>query len=312
MPGDSRFPLADGARFPGATATMEFEITHTTRYRYGHPAAEAYGEARLRPPELESQTVLSQRLEIDPNVTTSAYQDSFGNHVDFFSLPFRHSHLLVSNKMVVKTTPIPLPEESLKVSVQEARQILTSALVDIFDFLQPTPVVVIGREATMWARRFLRGRATLGESVQRLCETIHDEFTYRSGSTENSTPLTQVWKSKTGVCQDFAHIGLSVLRTAGLPARYVCGYIEAYAPDPSRKLTGAMATHAWIEVLVPGMRWVGIDPTNRQWVNERYVVVAYGRDFRDATPLRGTFKGSGGQTMSARVYMKRRSSRNGP
>ena len=102
-----------------------------------------------------------------------------------------------------------------------------------------------------------------------------------------------------------------MLRTAGLPARYVCGYIEAYAPDAARKLTGAMATHAWIEVLVPGMRWVGIDPTNRQWVNERYVVVAYGRDFRDATPLRGTFKGSGGQTMSARVYMKRRSSRNG-
>lgn len=288
---------------------MEFEITHTTRYRYGHSAAEAYGEARLTPPNLASQTVLSHRLEIDPAVATSGYTDSFGNLVEFFSLPFRHTHLVVSNKMTVVTHPLPRPEESLSVSVQEARQIISSAIVDIFDYLQPTPVVVIGREATLWARRILRGNATFGESVQRLCESIHDEFTYRSGSTENSTPLSHVWKNKTGVCQDFAHIGLSVLRTAGLPARYVCGYIEAYAPDPSRRLTGAMATHAWIEVLAPGMHWVGIDPTNRQWVNERYVVVSYGRDFRDATPLRGTFKGSGGQTMSARVFMKRKTQR---
>lgn len=285
---------------------MEFEITHTTRYRYGHPAAEAYGEARLTPPELATQTVLNHRLEIEPKVPLSRYTDPFGNGVDFFSLPFRHTNLVISNKLTVKTTAQGRPESSLKVCVQEARQILSSALVDIFEYLQPTPVVVIGREATQWRDRFFRGHFVLGEALQRLCEGIHDEFTYRSGATENSTPLAQVWKTKTGVCQDFAHIGLSILRTAGLPARYVCGYIEAYAPDPSRKLTGAMATHAWIEVLVPGMHWVGIDPTNRQWVNERYVVVAYGRDFSDATPLRGTFKGSGGQTMTARVYMKRK------
>jgi transglutaminase-like putative cysteine protease len=285
---------------------MEFEITHTTRYRYGHPAAEAYGEARLTPPELATQTVLNHKLEIDPKVPMSRYTDSFGNEVDFFSLPFRHRQLVISNKLTVKTKPLARPEASLNVSVQEAKQILSSSLVDIFEYLQPTQVVVIGRDATLWSERYLRGKFVLGEALQKLCEAIHDEFAYRSGSTENSTPLVQVWKTKTGVCQDFAHIGLSILRTAGLPARYVCGYIEAYAPDPSRKLTGAIATHAWIEVLVPGMNWVGIDPTNRQWVNERYVVVAYGRDFRDATPLRGTFIGSGGQTMAARVYMKRK------
>ncbi len=285
---------------------MEFEITHTTQYRYGHSAAEAYGEARLTPPDLPTQTVLSHLLKIDPAVPTSNYTDHFGNHVDFFSLPFRHTHLVISNRLVVRTQPAPLPEASLAVSVEEARQILSSAIVDIFDFLQPTPVVVIGREATQWARRFFPSHATLGEALTRLNEAIHDEFAYRAGATENSTPLAEVWQKKTGVCQDFAHIGLSILRTAGLPARYVCGYIEAYAPDPTRRLTGAIATHAWIEVLVPGMRWVAIDPTNRQWVNERYVAVSFGRDFRDATPLRGTFKGSGGQSMKVRVYMKRR------
>jgi transglutaminase-like putative cysteine protease len=285
---------------------MEFEITHTTHYRYGHPAAEAYGEARLTPLTLPTQEVLSHKLEIDPTVRTSPYRDHFGNHVDFFSLPFRHEHLVVTNKAVVRTRAIELPKQSLEQTVQEARQILGSALTDVFEFLQPTATVSIGREAVQWARRYLRGHVPLGTALTQLNEAINEKFAYKPGATENSTPLNEVWKNKAGVCQDFAHIGLSILRTAGLPARYVCGYIEAYTPDQASRLTGAMATHAWIEVLVPGMCWVAIDPTNRQWVNERYVAVAYGRDFRDATPLRGTFKGSGGQTMKVRVYMKRR------
>ena len=148
-----------------------------------------------------------------------------------------------------------------------------------------------------------------------LNEAIHSEVQApNQGSTENSTPLSTIWKQKLGVCQDFAHIGLSILRTAGLPARYVCGYIETDPPPntagtPARMI-GAVATHAWIEVLVPGMVWVALDPTNRQWVNERYVAVSFGRDFRDATPLRGTFTGSGGQNMKVRVTMKRQRSKN--
>jgi transglutaminase-like putative cysteine protease len=285
---------------------MEFDITHTTRYRYAHPAAEAYGEARLTPPTLPSQTVVSHCVKIDPEVKVSSYTDPFGNEVGFFSLPFRHEHLVVINTAVVRTHRIELPKQSLEQTVQETRQILGSALPDIFDFLQPTPVVPIGREAVQWARKYLRGRAPLGEALQLLNDAIYGKFTYCSGSTENSTPLAQVWKTKTGVCQDFAHIGLSILRTAGLPARYVCGYIEASAPDPGKRLTGSIATHAWIEVLVPGMCWVAIDPTNRQWVNDRYVALSFGRDYRDATPIRGTFKGSGGQSMKVRVLMKRR------
>src|SRR5207249_976775 len=114
--------------------------------------------------------------------------------------------------------------------------------------------------AVQWARKFLRGDAPVGEAVQRLNEAIHTEFKYKSGTTENSTPVATIWKQRTGVCQDFAHVGLSILRTAGLPARYVCGYIETNPPrrangTPARMI-GAVATHAWIEVLVPGMVWV--------------------------------------------------------
>lgn len=285
---------------------MEFEVTHITAYRYPQPAAEAYGEARLTPRDLPSQTVLSHKLVIDPEVPVSSYDDHFGNRVDFFSVPFRHRHLAVSNQMIVRTHPVARPEAALELSVQEARQILGSALTDVFDYLQPTPVVETGREAVAWARKYLAGGRPLGTALHELNEAIHREFAYESGSTENSTPLATVWKQRRGVCQDFAHIGLSILRTAGLPARYVCGYIEAEAPGGRGRLTGAVATHAWIEVLVPGMTWVAFDPTNRQWIDERYVAVSFGRDFRDATPLRGTFKGSGGQAMRVRVTMKRR------
>lgn len=292
---------------------MEFEISHVTQYKYGHDAAEAYGEARLTPPNLDTQSVLSHRIVVDPEVTMSGYSDHFGNQVHFFSLPFRHKSLVVTNQATVRTQPPQRPKASLDLSVQEARQILGSTLTDIFDFLQPTPVVEIGREAVQWANRYLRGDKPLGLGLEELNAAIHAEFKYKSGSTENSTPLHAIWKSKIGVCQDFAHIGLSILRTAGLPARYVCGYIET---DPPRRadgtvgrMVGAVATHAWIEVLVPGMVWVAIDPTNRQWVNERYVTVSYGRDYQDATPLRGTFKGSGGQNMKVRVTMKRRHER---
>jgi transglutaminase-like putative cysteine protease len=290
---------------------MQFEITHRTRYLYETPAAEAYGEARLQPPDLPTQTILSHRLEINPTTSVSSYVDHHGNAVDFFSLPFRHQKLTVTNRVVVETHPVPRPEASLDLSVQEARQIFSSAMTDVFDYLQPTAVVEIGREAVQWARRYLRGDARLGSGLQKLNEAIHDSFAYSKGTTDNSTPLAAIWKERKGVCQDFAHVGLSVIRTAGLPARYVCGYIETNPPrttegKPARALTGAIATHAWIEVMVPGMIWVALDPTNRQWCNERYVAVSFGRDSRDATPLRGTFKGSGRQKMSVKVFMKRR------
>ena len=287
---------------------MEFKITHITTYQYGNAAAEAYGEARLTPPDLPTQKVLKHRMTIEPATRTSNYVDHFGNRVDFYSLPFRHQKLVVSSQLLVETAPPMLPEESMQVTVQEARQICSSALADVFEYLQPTRIVRTGNNAVQWSRRYLRGDHTLLQGLTGLNEAIHDSFAYMKGVTENSTELEVIWKNRKGVCQDFVHVALSVLRTAGLPARYVCGYIEAVAPRRQagkQRLVGAYATHAWVEVLVPGMLWVALDPTNRQWCNDRYVAVSYGRDASDAAPLRGTFKGSGGQKLSAKVLMTR-------
>ncbi|HZJ17115.1 MAG TPA: transglutaminase family protein [Chthoniobacteraceae bacterium] len=295
---------------------MEFEITHVTTYKYGHSAGEAYGEARLTPPNLPSQRVLSHKITIEPEVQCSSYEDYYGNRVDFFSVPFRHDQLIVKNSAIVATAPPVRVEASLTLSIQEARQVLNSRLAEIFHFTQPTPVIEITRESVQWAKKYLRGSMPLGASLQALTEAIYAEFKYKSGATENTTPLAEIWRKKVGVCQDFAHIGLSILRAAGLPARYVCGYIETDPPrNPDgtvRRLTGWIATHAWIEVLAPGMVWVALDPTNCQWVDERYVAVSFGRDYKDAAPLRGTFKGSGGQEMKVRVRMKRRNGKARP
>ena len=296
---------------------MEFEISHITDYSYQNAAAEAYLEARLTPPDLPSQTVRSRRLIVEPAVKLSGYIDYFGNAVDFFSLPYRHRSLVITSRVEIQTHDAPRPAAALEVSINEARQILSSAPAEIFDYLQATETVTtFSKDALGWGKRFLAGHLPLGEALEALNLAVNQQFAYASGSTNNSTPLSQVWEQKKGVCQDFTHIMLSVLRTARLPARYVCGYIEAVAPPSAaanntigragRTLVGAIATHAWVEVLVPGMSWVALDPTNKQWCGERHITVSRGRDFRDATPVRGTFKGTGKQSMKVKVFVKRR------
>ena len=156
-----------------------------------------------------------------------------------------------------------------------------------------------------WARRLMPSDASLEQAFEALNRAVYEKFEYKPGATTNSTPLSAVWKQRAGVCQDFTHVMLSVLRTAGIPARYVCGYIESDPPADGSGLVGSMATHAWVEALTPGMHWVALDPTNNQWCGPRHVTVAYGRDFEDATPVRGTFKASGSQNMKIKVSMKR-------
>jgi transglutaminase-like putative cysteine protease len=289
---------------------MLFEITHRTDYRYGQPAREAYIEARLTPPTLPSQEILAHAIDFQPFTEVSTYDDYFGNKVTFYSMTLRHERLTIINRLSVRTKEVSPPSGALDVTIAEARQLFASRLTEVFDYLQPTAAIPTGTASIDWARKFFSGGAPLGEALERLNRAIHDKFRYEPGSTDNSTPLETVWKQRAGVCQDFTHVMLGVLRTAGIPSRYVCGYIESEPITPTdraRRLIGSLATHAWVEALTPGMRWLAIDPTNNQWCGQRHVTMAYGRDSVDATPLRGTFKGSGDQRMKVRVLMKRMS-----
>jgi transglutaminase-like putative cysteine protease len=288
---------------------MHFRVTHITDYRYGEPVAEAYLELRLTPPSREMQAVREHRLSIEPASRTSGYRDYFGNEVFFLSLPYRHTRLTIRSEALVQTIAGTLPAENLDLTIQESRQLLTGSLPFVFDYLQPTETVKIGRESVQWAKRYLNGPTTLRQGLEALNSAIYESFQYRKGATNFSTDVGSIWRDRIGVCQDFAHIMLSVLRTAGLPARYVCGYIET-APikgedGKSKKLIGSVATHAWVEVLVPGQHWVALDPTNNRWCGEQHISVSFGRDASEAAPIRGTFKGTGHQTMKVQVRVNR-------
>jgi transglutaminase-like putative cysteine protease len=287
---------------------MLFNIVHTTGYVYADTAMEAYLEVRLTPPARAEQDVLRHRIEFQPGAEASDYIDYFGNRTTFYSMTLRHRQLKVTNRMTVRTLPRVLPEGGLALTIAEARQILKSG-TGVFDYLQPTEAIPIASESSAWGREILRENRPLGEAIDELNKTIYREFKYRSGSTEIETPLSLIWKKREGVCQDFAHVMIGVLRAARIPCRYVCGYIEsepAVSVDPARKrLVGSLATHAWVEVLVPGMAWVALDPTNNQWCGEQHVTVAVGRDFLDAAPVRGTFKGSASQKLKVHVSMQR-------
>jgi transglutaminase-like putative cysteine protease len=287
---------------------MLFHVVHTTGYVYGDTAMEAYLEVRLTPPVRPEQEVLRHRIEFHPTAEASDYIDYFGNRTTFYSMTLRHRQLKVTNRVTVRTLPRILPKSGLALTVVEARQILKSG-TGIFDYLQPTEAIPLVEESALWARELLRENRPLGEALDELNKSIYREFKYRSGSTDIETPLSQIWKKREGVCQDFAHVMISILRAARIPCRYVCGYIEsepAVSADPTRKrLVGSLATHAWVEVLVPGMIWVALDPTNNQWCGEQHVTVAVGRDFLDAAPMRGTFKGSASQKLKVHVSMQR-------
>jgi transglutaminase-like putative cysteine protease len=287
---------------------MLFNIVHTTGYVYADTAMEAYLEVRLTPPVRPEQDVLRHRIEFQPAAEASDYIDYFGNRTTFYSMTLRHRQLKVTNRLAVRTLPRVLPERGLALTIAEARQILKSG-TGVFDYLQPTEAIPLAGESNAWAREILRASRSLGEAIDELNKTIYREFKYRSGSTEIETPLSLIWKKREGVCQDFAHVMISVLRAARIPCRYVCGYIEsepAVSAAPSRKrLVGSLATHAWVEVLVPGMTWVALDPTNNQWCGEQHVTIAVGRDFLDAAPVRGTFKGSASQKLKVHVNMQR-------
>jgi len=287
---------------------MLFNIVHTTGYVYADTAMEAYLEVRLTPPVRPEQGVLRHRIEFQPAAEASDYIDYFGNRTTFYSMTLRHRQLKVTNRLTVRTLPRVLPESGLALTVAEARQILKSG-TGVFDYLQPTEAIPIASESSAWGREILRESRPMGEALDDLNKTIYREFKYRTGSTEIETPLSLIWKKREGVCQDFAHVMISVLRAARIPCRYVCGYIESepsVSADPSRKrLVGSLATHAWVEVLVPGMSWVALDPTNNQWCGEQHVTVAVGRDFLDAAPVRGTFKGSASQKLKVHVSMQR-------
>jgi len=285
---------------------VRFSVSHLTHYKYARPASESVAELRLCPTSGPEQVVLKRELEVEPEVLVGSFEDYWENTVEFFSIPFRHSSLKISSTSTVETYPQKPIDYCRDVTVAEARQIISGNSLKTTDFRRPTRLVPLGKILHILHHKFIHSNSSIIDTTLDLNTWIHKNFRYVPGATDVRTPLEKVLAMRKGVCQDFAHVMLSILRTGGIPARYVSGYIEHV--DPTKKnseLVGAAASHAWVEVGLPGDRWWGLDPTNNQIVGERHIKVAVGRDYDDIAPFRGTFKGMTGQKLDVAVEIQR-------
>lgn len=285
---------------------MRYRIRHRTTYRYDTPANLCHNEARLRPLDLPGQRCLKWKLTIDPEPEFHrTRRDSFGNHIDYFSIQRPHPELVItaeSEVEVLSAGQLPLETggawDTLRQSLLASKD---PASLDARAFALSSPLIPVTPELADFARPdFTPGRCVL-EAVSALNTRIFRDFKFDPDFTTVATPVAEVLKNRRGVCQDFAQLMIAALRSLGLPARYVSGYLETLPPPGKVKLVGADASHAWVAVFVPGQGWLDFDPTNNVRPGERHITVATGRDYRDVSPLRGVTVGGASHSLKVSV-----------
>ncbi|HMG42322.1 MAG TPA: transglutaminase family protein [Acidimicrobiales bacterium] len=282
------------------TATVgerAYRVTHRTSYDYGEPVEIGHTVARLRPRTLAHQQVLHAAVDVEPEPTSVDEDlDGFGNQVTSIALERPHHQLVVTARSEVVVQPRPLPSTELwsapwDTVVQATGEDVTADGLLARQCRLDSPLVVRHPDlADLAARAFTPGRP-LGEAAAALTTRIFDDLDFVPGVTEVSTPVLEVLATRRGVCQDFAHLLAGALRSLGLGARYVSGYIETEPPPGQPRLVGADASHAWVGLYVPGAGWVDLDPTNGLVQPDRHVTVAWGRDYTDVVPVRGVLFG---------------------
>lgn len=270
--------------------TRSYRITHRTEYSYSDVVTSSYGRGFLTPRDSAQQRCLNFELDIDPEpADQSISRDGFGNISSYFHVTKRHRSLTITSTSVVEVDPPPVELYTTGSAVapwEISRPVgLDGALACEFTLdLQPPEITDTLREYA--APSFVPGRSLI-EVLGDLNSRIFKDFTYRSGSTTVSTQVAEVLEAREGVCQDFARLAVACLRANGLAASYVSGYLATDPPPGKERMIGIDATHAWAAVWTPQNQWLGLDPTNDQMVDERYIVVGWGRDYSDVPPLRG-------------------------
>lgn len=277
---------------------MKYRVRHITQYHYSEAVTLCRNEACLLPRSTEWQQCHHAELQVRPQPADLAeFDDFFGNRKTHFAIQDAHEKLTVTATSDVEVKPQPLqpienspPWEEVVRRLAEDR---SSSAVAALPYLYPSPLIpALPGVAAYAGVSFSPARPVLA-AVADLTRRIYDEFTYDPESTTITTPLAEVIQQRRGVCQDFAHLAIGCLRTAGLAARYVSGYIETLPPPGQERLIGADASHAWFSVYVPGSGWFDFDPTNNQRPVDQHITVAWGRDFADVSPLKGIAMGGG-------------------
>lgn len=285
---------------------MIYRIHHTTRYKYGDAVQLCQNLAHLTPRVAQGQKCRSTRVLIDPQPAVfSAHSDYFGNSAAFFSIQEPHLELRVTALHVVEVTPATLPDPASTPRWEEVRERLATEhspdVLDAYQFVFDSPYVKRDAALAEYAAvSFSAGRPVL-EALLDLSRRIHAEFRYDTAATTVATPVREVFADRRGVCQDFAHLGIACVRALGLAARYVSGYLSTTVPPGQSRLVGADASHAWLSVFCPGHGWIDIDPTNDVIPCGRHILLAWGRDYDDVSPIKGVILGGGKHTVSASV-----------
>lgn len=286
---------------------MKYQIIHRTRYTYEGSVTVSHHLARLAPRTLPGQTCPWHELKIEPTpVVRAVHIDSFGNTAAYFEVEGKHERLEVTARSLVEIVARAVRRSGETPAWETVRdaclgeKLTAGSEAGVFRFA--SPMVPTGEEFATYARPdFPPGRPVL-EAVSALTTRIFEEFKFDSRATDVTTPVAEVLKKKAGVCQDFAHLMLACLRSLGLPARYVSGYLETLPPPGKPRLVGADASHAWVSVFCgEEAGWLDADPTNNLLPGDRHVTVAWGRDFSDVSPLRGVTLGAGGQWLEISV-----------
>jgi transglutaminase-like putative cysteine protease len=281
------------------------EVRHVTRYQYDVPVRESVMEVWMQPQKRASQRLISFELDLDPAAQLFSYADTFGNAVYHFDIPQPHQRLSIVARSAVETEePVSLAEGLDRGEWDRLRSDFVRG--EHFDFLHPHGFAGPSAELEAFiAEKKLEELRVLDplRAVRELSHTVFEAFGYEAGVTRADSPIAHVLAERKGVCQDFAHVMIAICRGWGIPARYVSGYLftdrkHADRSDPD-------ATHAWVEVFLPSLRWVGFDPTNDILAGERHIACAVGRDYSDVPPTRGVYKGDAESELAVGVTVRK-------
>ena len=279
--------------------TWRLQITHTTKYQYDSPVHQSYNEARLEPRSDRHQAVLSSRVEVDPSTRVVRHVDYWGSVVHHFDLQSPHQELSVVGRAVVETAT-----EKIERGDATWAELADVGNRDKFEeLLVPTETVAWDDELAAVAAEIVGASPTPDDAAQAAAGWVHDKLEYRRGSTGVQTTAAEVLATGAGVCQDFAHLNLALLRAMGIPAWYVSGYLH---PDENAGVDEPIIgeSHAWVAAFTGAV--CAIDPTSLKPVSERHVRVAAGRDYHDVAPFRGIYAGRANQKLDVSVELVRK------
>lgn len=268
-----------------------FKIHHITRYQYNWPVTESVNEIRIYPYSCLEQEILQHEVEITNQPDMQLFKDYWGNKVGSFSIMESHQELIIESKLIVRTTL----GSQLRVDFHSSFEQLANETLNDIHFIELMHPDTIEKQSMVDAicEQFYNSNTSVARVVELCSEYIYKYFKYTKGITTVETTIDEILELQSGVCQDFAHLLLQMLRTLKIPCRYVSGYI---CPNQNG-LRGEGATHAWIEAWIPNYGWAGIDPTNNIWATTHHVKLAVGRNFYDSSVIKGTFKGPSKQEL---------------